>query len=882
MAADLVARLSGEDKLTPTLQKVKKELADVGANSNKLDSIQKKFQKIDASTAPLKKKLRDLKALMAEMNIDGLTDTDTFSVLAQRAGTYADALGDASQAVRQFSDDNLNLNAATDAMTLVASTASVATGAMGLFGIENENVNEAILKVQSSLALLNGVQAIANVLNKDSALMLKLQALATTGASVTTTTFSAALTKNAIVEALATAKTKISTIAQTAWNVAKAIGMAMLGNFTGLALLAVGAVVGLTMATNSDTDATEEDNESKKKLATTTEYLAEKSVEASNKINEEAGKLIASYKGLQTQFNALGSDVEKAKWIEENKNKFQQLGFEIDNVTEAEDFFNKSSNAVINALQKRAKAAALYQLYLEALQKQYELNHQTTVHYEWTYEGDEGGEDYYKKKNQAYQQALAQLRNDRKNQDAYVAQLESDMIGAQQESEAANATVQQFAPKRRQPKNNSGGSGSRGNGNSNKKVVLKPEDDDNTVKFAQDMVKQIEDNLQTIPVTATADIDKAKADLVKWQKEVELRKLVITPELGLPEGSLEYAKDMLSKAEDALNSIDLQLISPEDLQLALKQVDDWKKEVERREIRLGIKVEESTATVEQPEQNKQFARGSLEDKRQSLSNAKSIVEQTKSDLENNLISVEDAQKAINDVNSLLQSIGLEPLTLEIITDENGTKTIVDSMERQKELAEQEKEAFDALNDTLSGMGGNVSATVEQFSQLANVLSAENASTTEKIGASLATLGSSLEAMGGEGAIAKIGATAAAIGQIILGFATASAQAAALGPFGWLAFTGAGLAAVATMISTISSYADGGIIEGSSFHGDKMLARVNAGEMILNKAQQSNLYNALKNGNNIGGNGGGEVEFKISGSALKGVLKNYDNKINRMS
>lgn len=881
MAADLVARLSGEDKLTPTLQKVKKELADVGANSNKLDSIQKKFQKIDASTAPLKKKLRDIKALMAEMNIDGLTDTETFSIMAQQAGAYADALGDASQAVRQFSDDNLNLNAATDAMTLVASTASVATGAMGLFGIENENVNEAILKVQSSLALLNGVQAIANVLNKDSALMLKLQALATTGASVTTTTFSAALTKNAIVEALATAKTKISTIAQTAWNVAKAIGMAMLGNFTGLALLAVGAVVGLTMATNSDTDATEEDNESKKKLTTTTEYLAEKSVEASNKINEEAGKLIASYKGLQTQFNSLGSDVEKAKWIEENKNKFQQLGFEIDNVTDAEDFFNKSSNAVITALQKRAKAAALYQLYLEALQKQYELNNQTTIHYEWTYDGDKYGEDYYKKKNEAYQQALAKLQNDRKNQDAYVAQLEKDMIGSQQESSNANAAVQRFAPKKRDNNTRSGG-GSRGNGNSNQKVVLKPEDDDNTVKFAQDMVKQIEDNLQTIPVTATADIDKAKADLLKWQKEVELRKLVITPEIGLPEGSLDYAKDMLSKAEDALNSIDLQLISPEDLQLALKQVDDWKKEVERREIKLGIKVEESTATVEQPEQNKTFARGSLEDKRQSLSNAKSIVEQTKSDLENNLISVDDAQKAINDVNSLLQSIGLEPLKLEIITDENGTKTIVDSMERQKELAEQEKEAFDALNDTLSGMGGNVSATVEQFAQLANVLSAENASTTEKIGASLATLGSSLEAMGGEGAVAKIGATAAAIGQIILGFATASAQAAALGPFGWLAFTGAGLAAVATMISTINSYADGGIIEGSSYHGDKLLARVNAGEMILNKAQQSNLYNALKNGNNIGGVGGGEVEFKISGSTLKGVLKNYDNKINRMS
>ena len=199
MATDLVVRLSGEDTLTPTLEKVKKELTDVGATSSKLDTITQKFNKIQNSTAPLKRKLRDIKSLMAEMNIEGLTNTDQFSIMAQQAGAYSDALGDASTAVKQFADDNLNLNASVEAMTLVTSTASILTGAMGLFGIENENVNEAILKVQSSLALLNGVQAIANVLNKDSALMLKLQALATTGASITTTTFTAGLELNAFI-----------------------------------------------------------------------------------------------------------------------------------------------------------------------------------------------------------------------------------------------------------------------------------------------------------------------------------------------------------------------------------------------------------------------------------------------------------------------------------------------------------------------------------------------------------------------------------------------------------------------------------------------------------------------------------------------------------
>lgn len=46
---------------------------------------------------------------------------------------------------------------------------------MGLLGTENEDVAKALMKVQSVLAVLNGVQAIANVLNKDSAFMLRLK-----------------------------------------------------------------------------------------------------------------------------------------------------------------------------------------------------------------------------------------------------------------------------------------------------------------------------------------------------------------------------------------------------------------------------------------------------------------------------------------------------------------------------------------------------------------------------------------------------------------------------------------------------------------------------------------------------------------------------------
>lgn len=106
-------------------------------------------------------------------------------------------------------------------------------------------------------------------------------------------------------------------------------------------------------------------------------------------------------------------------------------------------------------------------------------------------------------------------------------------------------------------------------------------------------------------------------------------------------------------------------------------------------------------------------------------------------------------------------------------------------------------------------------------------------------------------------------------------AAASATASAAGlPFPY------NLAAIASVTSTILSvfdnirtmagrFAEGGIVGGTSYSGDKLFAMVNSGEMILNKRQQRNLSNMI--------GGGGQVEFHISGDSLIGVLNNGRNK-----
>ena len=84
---------------------------------------------------------------------------------------------------------------------------------------------------------------------------------------------------------------------------------------------------------------------------------------------------------------------------------------------------------------------------------------------------------------------------------------------------------------------------------------------------------------------------------------------------------------------------------------------------------------------------------------------------------------------------------------------------------------------------------------------------------------------------------------AAKGGMAIASATASGASMPF-PYNVVAIA-AGVAAVVAALASISgAFANGGIVGGSSPSGDKLLARVNSGEMILNGAQQSRLFNFI--------------------------------------
>ncbi|MBQ9200720.1 MAG: hypothetical protein IJ141_11140 [Lachnospiraceae bacterium] len=193
-------------------------------------------------------------------------------------------------------------------------------------------------------------------------------------------------------------------------------------------------------------------------------------------------------------------------------------------------------------------------------------------------------------------------------------------------------------------------------------------------------------------------------------------------------------------------------------------------------------------------------------------------------------------------------------------------------------AKEAQEMIDKINASLEALGlKKVEVHIETDAEkvISNV-----SDVVGELGASFSSLGQSLELP----ELDVLGIIAQAIANVIAGYATASKQAAALGPWAWIGFSAAGLAQVAAVIAQIhslSGYANGGIIGGNSYSGDNLLARVNSGEAIINQNQQKHLFELLNSGANSLGGSVANVNFVIKGKDLHGCLRNYNSKMDKV-
>jgi len=129
-------------------------------------------------TTSAKQRLRELQKTLTEMALAGESGTKAFKQMEAEAGKLKDQIGDTSQRIKNLASDTRNIDTFVSAVQGITAGFQIAQGAAALFGSENEDLQKALLKVQGAMALANGVQQVANLLNKDSILITQGQAAA--------------------------------------------------------------------------------------------------------------------------------------------------------------------------------------------------------------------------------------------------------------------------------------------------------------------------------------------------------------------------------------------------------------------------------------------------------------------------------------------------------------------------------------------------------------------------------------------------------------------------------------------------------------------------------------------------------------------------------
>ena len=782
MARDYVVNITGRDNLSATLKGVKQQLQDTTSSASGLDKIEQRFERIQNSTAPLKRKLRELQGIMDKMNLDGLANTDVFTRMAAEAASYKDAIGDTAQAVRLLSSDTATLDAGIEAFQGLAGAASIATGVMGMLGSENEDVQKAILKVQSAIGILNGVQAIANTLNKDSILMLKLKQFWESANAKTTVVATTATTANTVV-------TNANRIATQAWNTVKAISKALLGDFTGLILVGAGALATYAMFTDDSTEADKKNADAIKDQKSEAESLADT---LSKKLGTETANLTGKYLALRDGWKNCRNEHEKNEFITNNATAFKSLGLNITDVSSAENAFVANTNSVVQALNARAEAAAYaaiqQELYEKAIRQEASVKQQkqkvttNTRNINNQRARAVGNTKYHDTNNYTtagIQAQEAEARETRKQAEEMGRKSAEAARKATQLSKKSGA----FGSVNTQKTGGKTTGTNRTTGTTNntkeqpvfKENAVTIEDMTNNVNILTSKLKKLDPN--------TAEFEEVSKQLEGW-------------------------KDKLSAVDEKL-----------------KKTEEVKPKFEKGSI---ADYQNQIAAINEQLQNQNLSM----DVRLNLLTDKENLENQAQELINPLKAKEEAEKAAEEAEK-------------------------ERAKQQEERKSKQIEGYQAIGDAASAMGQLMSAAGAEGAAAAMQIVATTANATAQMIPQIMAL---IGAKEGE-AMANGTASAAALPFPANIAAIASIIATVVGTF-------------ASIFSTVGAFAGGGIIQGASTHGDQLLARVNAGEMILNGSQQARLFNLLDGAGAVGGAGMGQVSFKIKGSDLYGSLSNY--------
>jgi chromosome segregation ATPase len=386
-------KLSDEEKDSAKGKELVNHMTEL---TKKIAELKGEMDAVAADAAPqsLRKDLKELTMEIAAATLEyqHMTEEEKNSAagqelkhkigeLTEQAGELKDVLGDVKESISNSASDTRGFDTLNEVAQATISVFGLCTSAAQALGISNETLEQSMEKVQIAMQSVQALEKLQLITQRQSNVMK--------GIAILQSKAKAAASKiEAAATASATGATKAQTIAQAAFNVvAKANPYVLLAT----AILAVvGLIIGYTAATK---DATTADVEAKK--------AADERKESMNNMAQSfgnsAGEMIAKYKVMREQWNALGDDIAaKRKYLVQHKTDFETLaksaGESADSVGSVQavekNYMNNTPN-VEKAIKRRAMAMAGYAEYIRITQlKLQELEKLSTFKYKIYREGD--------------------------------------------------------------------------------------------------------------------------------------------------------------------------------------------------------------------------------------------------------------------------------------------------------------------------------------------------------------------------------------------------------------------------------------------------------------------------------------------------------------
>lgn len=760
------------------------------------------------------KEIKDLKSQLLQLE----EGTEEYTQAMQKLADKTFALRDIQETARLSANDmGEQLVLLSKTMGGIVGGFNAVQGALNLFGVENENVQQALLKVQSAMAIVQGLEGLEGL------------------------TKTLPLCANAFKGLTATIKTCFATLMKNPWV---AVATAILG--------VVVAVAKLSKGTKELTEEEKKAEAEAKRLESVNNSVRT----AQDNANKSAGELWGKYKLLQLQWNLLGDDLNaKKKFIEDNASAFNSLGVEVLTVANIEKIMVDSTGSFCKAMKLRCEALAIQQEILKVSQDYFQ-DFSKPIEIKTKYKK---GDIISKEDSEATGIARQEWKDGLGNSGHYVyhtmTEEEADRANLhvqfkaemkrneelEEKTKTYNATMETLGKLLDEKNKQLKSIGAYGTTTSKPLIIpTTTKTTTNTTTNPKNTTTTTEESVDLLAILK-GGIKSGSGDVFAKYTEAYLKE---NP--NVEKGSQTYWEDLTSALTTLKdNSADANLIAT--LEELLKALPTYEKpQEEEKEINV---IQLATDAVNSGDFSKldQYIQTTTQAKQGSVKfveskiNALSEIESTTDDLA--LIG-----KVDNEVDRLTKE--LEQLKKEI--RQTTEPEAVQAEENEAQMRKQMKMASDVKNVT------------GQVTQMVNSLG----SCFDDAGQAWLNYVANI--------INNVGSVVSALQAVAC--AEAAANQASAGPFGWLA-VGVAIASMIASFASIPKYENGGIVGGNSYSGDKLLARVNSGEMVINKSQQARLWGVINGGSTA--NNSGEVHFKISGKSLVGVLNNYNNKVSKV-